>query len=53
MAFETLSLRGVATAKTSMRKILSPILSDGYDAETNPNGYVNMGTAENVCGLSD
>ena len=47
MAYDTLSTRGLATAKTSMRKILSPILSDNYDPETNPAGYVNMGTAEN------
>jgi len=47
MAYETLSSRGRATANTSMRKILTPILADNYDLETNPTGYVNMGTAEN------
>ncbi|KAL1297239.1 hypothetical protein AAFC00_004800 [Neodothiora populina] len=50
---DTLSDRGRATAATSMRSILSPILADRYNPSSNPDGWVDMGTAENYNMTSD
>jgi len=44
----TISVRGRAIAQTSLKTRLQPLLSDLYDAKDNPNGIVDMGTAENV-----
>jgi hypothetical protein len=47
----TLSPRGRDLAKSSIRKKFAPILGDLYDREKNPNGFVNIGAAENVLSL--
>ncbi|KAG9962673.1 PLP-dependent transferase, partial [Aureobasidium melanogenum] len=47
MSEATLSDRGRAMAQTSLRARLQPILSNTYHAKDNPNGIVDMGTAEN------
>lgn len=45
----SLSIRGteLSSAGAQLAKWRS-ILEDAYDPESNPNGFVNMGTAENV-----
>ena len=48
----TLSQRGLELAAPGgMLEKFKAILGDPYDPETNPNGFINMGTAENVCFL--
>ncbi|KAH0022045.1 PLP-dependent transferase, partial [Aureobasidium melanogenum] len=47
MAEATLSERGRAMAQTSLKARLQPILSNVYHPQDNPNGIVDMGTAEN------
>lgn len=48
MSEATLSDRGRTMAQTSLKARLQPILSNTYHAKDNPNGIVDMGTAENV-----
>lgn len=48
MSETTLSERGRVMAQTSLKARLQPILSNTYHAKDNPNGIVDMGTAENV-----
>ncbi|KAG9847514.1 PLP-dependent transferase, partial [Aureobasidium melanogenum] len=47
MSEATLSERGRAMAQTSLKARLQPILSNVYHPQDNPNGIVDMGTAEN------
>ncbi len=47
----TISDRGWELASQSMRKKFSAILGNPYDAKKNPEGFVNIGTAENVLQL--
>lgn len=44
----TLSDRGRVIAKNNIRSYFATILDDPYDAEANPNGFINIGTSENV-----
>lgn len=45
----SLSRRGVELASgDSLRDMFKTILSDPYDPDTNTEGFVNIGTAENV-----
>ncbi|KAH0263469.1 PLP-dependent transferase, partial [Aureobasidium melanogenum] len=48
MSEATLSERGRAMAQTSLKARLQPLLSNIYHPKDNPNGIVDMGTAENV-----
>ena len=43
-----LSLRGQVVAKAGEEQDALAILRDLWDPETNPNGYVSLGIAENV-----
>ena len=45
----TLSHRGIKLAEgPNLREMFSSVLSDPYHPQKNPNGFVNMGTSENV-----
>ena len=45
-----LSERGEAYIKDAAGlERIKQLLGDVYDPDTNPNGIVNLGTAENVC----
>ena len=44
-----LSRRGEEYLKDGGFEMIRQLLRDLYDRDTNPNGIVNMGTAENVC----
>jgi hypothetical protein len=44
----SISERGRALATQNLRKKFSAILADPYDPDNNPDGIVNIGTAENV-----
>ncbi|KAG9556607.1 hypothetical protein KCU71_g11240, partial [Aureobasidium melanogenum] len=47
MSEATLSGRGRAMAQTSLRARLQPLLFNTCHPQSNPNGIVDMGTAEN------
>lgn len=47
MTASTLSDRGAVLLTKSIRFTFGDLLSDLYDPKTNPNGTINMGTAEN------
>lgn len=50
----TLGHRGAALAsQESIRDKFGTILADPYDPDTNPSGFINIGTAENYIMLSD
>ncbi|KAJ9635156.1 hypothetical protein H2201_003310 [Coniosporium apollinis] len=50
----TLGRRGAALAsQESIRDKFGTILADPYDPDTNPSGFINIGTAENYIMLSD
>ncbi|KAB8337221.1 hypothetical protein FH972_021523 [Carpinus fangiana] len=49
----TLSRRGAEIAAKSIRDLFKSILKDPYDEKKNPNGFVNMGVAENYCMVSE
>jgi hypothetical protein len=46
----TLAARGLALASgDNLRELFGALLGNIYDPETNPNGILNIGTAENAC----
>ena len=46
-AISLLSQRASAVAKPSPSTLIWEVLRDQWDSETNPNGYVSIGVAEN------
>ncbi|KAI9729251.1 MAG: hypothetical protein M1834_007043 [Cirrosporium novae-zelandiae] len=49
----TLSSRGRELAAHSIRDLFRTVMSSPYDPDTNPDGFINMGTAENYSMLQD
>jgi 1-aminocyclopropane-1-carboxylate synthase len=43
-----LSSRGVAAARNQKKDLMFEVMADTYDAKTNPEGFINLGIAENT-----
>ena len=43
-----LSTRGTAAARNSKKDLMFEVMANTYDSETNPDGFINLGVAENT-----